>query len=155
MYEKNRKLRKTTVFPNSYSIFCRRGWAEDPRDAAVGPGRSPFTGTSRPPQALSLTREGRASVLLSWGAFAPQGTSNDDRGQGHAVGEAGVLPATLQAPGQPQTPTVPGQRDPGLGHPTALPVREHAGFRFKSPIVPRLSLPSAVAFLTRGGTPCP
>lgn len=107
------------------------------------------------PQALSLTREGRASVLLSWGAFAPQGTSNDDRGQGHAVGEAGVLPATLQAPGQPQTPTVPGQRDPGLGHPTALPVREHAGFRFKSPIVPRLSLPSAVAFLTRGGTPCP
>lgn len=107
------------------------------------------------PQALSLTREVRASVLLSWGAFAPQGTSNDDRGQGHAVGEAGVLPATLQAPGQPQTPTVPGQRDPGLGHPTALPVREHAGFRFKSPIVPRLSLPSAVAFLTRGGTPCP
>lgn len=107
------------------------------------------------PQALSLTREVRASVLLRWGAFAPQGTSNDDRGQGHAVGEAGVLPATLQAPGQPQTPTVPGQRDPGLGHPTALPVREHAGFRFKSPIVPRLSLPSAVAFLTRGGTPCP
>lgn len=94
-------------------------------------------------------------MLLSWGAFAPQGTSNDDWGQGHAVGEAGVLPATLQAPGQPQTPTVPGQRDPGLGHPTALPVREHAGFRFKSPIVPRLSLPSAVAFLTRGGTPCP
>lgn len=94
-------------------------------------------------------------MLLSWGAFAPQGTSNDDRGQGHAVGEAGVLPATLQAPGQPQTPTVPGQRDPGLGHPTALPVRENAGFRFKSPIVPRLSLPSAVAFLTRGGTPCP
>lgn len=94
------------------------------------------------PQALSLTREVRASVLLSWGAFAPQGTSNDDWGQSRLSQPGGrVMP--WERPGcsqplcrpqdSPRRPQCPGRETLGWGIRPHCPCVSTRGFDSKVP----------------------